>query len=231
MVGNGSAILNNDELMGAADLMTQVDLFKGVQPDDLLTLCRGARMHAYQDGEMLFEEGDEGGAVYIVQAGVVKIMLHSGVDVKQISTCFEGDVVGELALLDERPRSARAVASGKVQTVEIQRDDFLDFMLARPPVMLALLETLTHRARRLSDRVEGNIEWLGKLARGDFEHATGFALRLAPAMFNVAPSRPLVRQSTLDKAVQGATLKKGGLFAALDERTKTDDPQANTTTA
>ncbi len=227
MVGNGSAILNDNELAGAAELMAQVDLFKGVQPDDLLTLCRGAQMRGYRDGEMLFEEGDEGGAVYIVQAGVVKIMLHSGAEVKQISTCFEGDVVGELALLDERPRSARAVASGDVQTVEIRRDDFLNFMLARPPVMLVLLETLTHRARRLSDLVEGNIEWLGKLARGDFEHATGFALRLAPAMFKVAPPRPLVRQSTLDKAAQSAPLKKGGLFAALDERTKTDDPQTD----
>lgn len=196
------------------DVMSQVELFRGVSLPELQTLSRAAHAVHYSDGETIFNEGDEGDTIYIIQEGIVKIITLVANVEKQISTCFEGDVVGELALLDGRPRSAKAVASGEVHAFIIRRDDFINFMIARPQVMLALLETLTRRARRLSDLVEGNIEWLGKLARGDFEHATGFALKLAPAMFKVAPSRPLVRTSALRASEQNQSKTGGWLTRA-----------------
>jgi CRP-like cAMP-binding protein len=196
------------------EVMSQVDLFRGVSLPELQTLSRVAQPVAYSDGEMLFNEGDEGDTIYIIQEGIVKISTLVSGQEKQISTCFEGELVGELAMLDGRPRSAKAVASGTVRAFVISRKDFTDFMIARPSVMLALLETLTRRARRLSDLVEGNIEWLGKLARGDFDHATGFALKLAPAMFRTAPSRPLVRSSVLRASERNASKTGGWLSKA-----------------
>jgi CRP-like cAMP-binding protein len=218
------------------DVMSQVELFRGVPLPELEALSRAAQPVRYADHEMLFNEGDEGDTVYIIQQGIVKIISLVGGQEKQISTVFEGELVGELALLDGRPRSAKAVASGDVHAFMIKRQDFIDFMIARPPVMLALLETLTRRARRLSDLVEGNIEWLGKLARGEFEHATGFALKLAPVMFRVAPSRPLVRVSAIQQSEsQSTTSQTSGWFgkaaAALEARdsnpVRPSDPPEN----
>lgn len=212
------------DLAAKTELLSQVDLFRGVSLPDLENLCQSAESVHYTDGQLMFDEGDDGETVYVIEQGVVKIIVVNSGSPKQISTCFEGDIVGELALLDGRPRSARAVASGNVTAIVIHRREFLDFVIARPQVMFTLLETLTKRARRLSDLVEGNIEWLGKLAHGDFEHATGFALRLAPAMFKVTPSRPLVRASLLQATASATRSSRmfSNALARLDARDKTE---------
>lgn len=204
------------ELAEKAALLRQVDLFESVPADDLESLCHSVHTAHYADGQRIFAEGDEGDSVYVIQDGVVKISTaHSGEE-HVISTCYTGDIVGELALLDGRPRSATASASGPTTLLMISRDEFLRFILGRPKVMLALLDTLTMRARRLSGIVESNIEFLGKMARGDFDHATSFALRFAPAMFKVAPSRPLLRRAGLEstESAPAAALSKGSLFMA-----------------
>lgn len=204
------------EFATIAMLLRQVDLFSSVDPDDLETLCHSVQTINFKDGDHIFMEGDVGDSIYVIQHGVVKIVTLRNAEEHLIASCFPGDIVGELALLDGRPRSATAVASGVTSLLMISRDEFLNFLLGRPKVMLALLDTLTMRARRLSGIVETNIEFLGKVARGDFEHATGFALKLAPAMFKVAPTRALVRGSALSKTDQSpeAAMTRGGLFFA-----------------
>jgi CRP-like cAMP-binding protein len=189
-----------EQLNAQAELLRQVELFKSVSHADLVALCQSVEVKTYTDGTVIFAQGDEGDCVYVIQEGAVKILIQGREGEKQISTCFEGEIVGELALLDGQPRSAKAVASGAVSAIVIRRETFINFLLARPTMMLTLLEELTRRARRLSDLVEGNIEWLGKLARGEFEHATSFAVRLAPAMFKVSPPRPLIRASAMRKS-------------------------------
>ena len=131
-------------------LLAQVPLFSGLAPGELDGLTALIRRHRYEEGEVIFHEGDPGTALYVIEKGEVKIVLGSseGKDVV-LSLLGPGDFFGELALLDGEPRSADAVAKETSHLLILKRDDFLRFMIERPQVAVNLMAVLTRRLRRV----------------------------------------------------------------------------------
>lgn len=78
----------------------------------------------YLDGEVVFDEGEEGQALYVVLAGRVGIYKHGSPTAGRIAEYREGSTFGELALLDGSPRSAQARAEGDCVLAALSRADF-----------------------------------------------------------------------------------------------------------
>jgi CRP-like cAMP-binding protein/KaiC/GvpD/RAD55 family RecA-like ATPase len=135
-----------------------IPLFSSVSADDLSGLSRQFTKRRYRKGEIIFHKGDVGSTFHIINIGEVKLSIPSeeGVDVF-LAHLGSGDFFGELALLDERPRSATAIATDSTETLALERDDFLDFVMLYPDVAVSILAVLAQRIRNLNSQLESVI--------------------------------------------------------------------------
>ena len=129
------------------DFLKKVDLFAELSEDDLREICADVTEVVLADGEMLFEEGDKGDKAYIIQKGKLEITKQTSGREVLLAVRQEGDVIGELALLEEAPRMASVRAHGSAKLLSI-RKDALDALLANSPsAARAMLETVLARWR------------------------------------------------------------------------------------
>jgi CRP-like cAMP-binding protein len=98
-------------------------LFNDVDDEHLAVLARQMRPRRYRNAETIFHQDDPGDALHVIASGAVKIVLPSadGAEPAIIATLGAGDFFGALALLDDAPRSATAVAVGDTQTLVLRR--------------------------------------------------------------------------------------------------------------
>jgi CRP-like cAMP-binding protein len=119
-------------------------------PPSILDLIAGRELPTVRlgPGEKLFLKGDGGGAMLVVTAGEVEVLL----DGRLLETVGPGGIVGELALLDGIDRSAAALTVSAVEAVTIDRPTFLALVAAEPRVALAVLCAVSARLRRANQR-------------------------------------------------------------------------------
>ena len=135
--------------MREAELLAGIPLFSRVPHEHLLGLVDLLRRRRYTAGETIFTQGDPGAAMYVVEAGRVKIGLTSP-DGREIILALLGprDFFGELALFDGRPRSADATARATTDLLILNRDDFIRCVAAQPQLALNALHAISGRLRR-----------------------------------------------------------------------------------
>src|SRR6478752_4195269 len=106
-------------------------------------------------GTSIFAKGDPGSGLMGVLAGAVKVSVASADGKDIVLNVFrEGDIFGEIALLDGRPRTADATAMSDCELIVIERRDFVPFLSSQPDVMLKFIEILCSRLRRTSEQVQ-----------------------------------------------------------------------------
>lgn len=101
----------------------------------------------YEDGEVIFEEDSVGQEFYIIESGKVEISQRTGAKKTTIAVLEEGDFFGEMASLTDAPRSATAIALGKVKLMCLSMKAVLEHMQASPQFTVNLLQTLVNRLR------------------------------------------------------------------------------------
>jgi CRP/FNR family transcriptional regulator len=131
---------------------------------------------SYAVGELIFKEGEKGDNMYVLLEGAVdlKMKVERGETVlKTVDT--PNDFFGEMALLDERPRSASAVAVKPTKVLIVDGPTFESMILSNGKFALKIIKVLAARIRRSNDQVSELIETMPKerIARG----MTDFALK------------------------------------------------------
>lgn len=102
----------------------------------------------FQPGQIIFCEWEPGNDFYFVQKGRVKIIKTFGNTQKTLDVIGEGDIFGEMAILEEEPRSASAIAIDNVKTLHFNRENFDTLMNNQPQLAYSLLLIY---ARRIYD--------------------------------------------------------------------------------
>ena len=98
--------------------------------------------------ELLFEEGAEGHAMYVVQSGAVTVSRGRGAELRPVASLGEGALFGELALLDEAPRSATVTAGpAGARVVEIDHALFIYLVGQQPAFALLVMQSMARRLR------------------------------------------------------------------------------------
>lgn len=140
--------------MSYSELLSQVPLFSSLGSDDLERLSSSLQLRRYDRGALVFQQGDVGTDLFIIREGEVTIRLSSP-DGREVSLALlrRGDAFGELALLDEAPRSTDAVAREDTALLGLSRKDFHRFLEERPQVVPALLAELSRLVRRVTQTV------------------------------------------------------------------------------
>lgn len=112
---------------------------------------------------VIFEEGDNGQSAYIIRSGRVEIRkgVHSSNPLR-LAELGKGDVLGELALFDGRPRMASAIALTDVEVIQMSREEFLERLSTMDPAMKGMVLSMVTRVRKMADefmRRKAEISW------------------------------------------------------------------------
>ncbi|MDM8000575.1 MAG: Crp/Fnr family transcriptional regulator [Dehalococcoidia bacterium] len=141
--------------MEDAAFLARVPLFASLKPPLLDELASRLTPKSYRRGEVIFHQDDPGSAMHIVKSGQVKIATTSPEGEEVIMAILkDGDFFGELSLLDDKPRSANAVAMEATQTLTLRRGDFMDMLNRHPEMVGGILASLAERLRRTDQLLE-----------------------------------------------------------------------------
>ena len=140
---------------GRLDVLRTSQLFGSMQDADLERLLSVARERKVHRGSLIFQKGDNGLSMMAVLSGRIRIGSTSR-DGRQLTLAIidGGNVFGELALLDGKPRSADATALEDSILLEIARPDFLRLLKTDASLLASLLTLLCDRMRRASAALE-----------------------------------------------------------------------------
>ncbi|MBN8994572.1 MAG: Crp/Fnr family transcriptional regulator [Rhizobiales bacterium] len=123
-------------------------IFDGLDPEDIDRLAAIVRESSLQQGDILFEQGDESDGLYLIVAGLVRVYLttEDGREVT-VSLLEDGEVIGEMSLLDGLPRSAGAAALIETRLIFIPRAPFLELLETNGKLARQIILTLCERLR------------------------------------------------------------------------------------
>ena len=134
-------------MVGNVDFLKQVQLFEDLDQKSLESIANSAVEQSYQAGQEIVRQGDTGVGAFIIRSGRVEVVQDHAGTVERIGELRSGDVFGEMALLDEFPRSATVRALEPTTCLGIQRWHFKGILESHPQIALALLPVLTRRLR------------------------------------------------------------------------------------
>ena len=129
------------------DFLKRVAMFEDLDNRSLEAIANAAVEQRYEPGQEIVRQGDTGVGAFIIRSGKVEIVQNRDGKEEKIATLGPGDVFGEMALLDEFPRSASVRASEPTTALGIQRWHFRGILESHPQLALALLPILTRRIR------------------------------------------------------------------------------------
>ena len=105
----------------------------------------------FKTGDYVFREGEHANRAYLIKSGVVGVLKKIGNGEETIATHRKGAIFGEMALIDNKPRSASVMCKEPTELVIIDRNDLEKRFGKTDPVVLRLITTLTQRLRDQSD--------------------------------------------------------------------------------
>jgi len=135
-------------VLSAEELFAESGLFSGLPQPSRAELARATVQRTFVFGELLFRRGDPGDTLQIIVSGQIKVFIEAEEeDEIVIAILGPGEFVGELSLLDGRPRSASVEALETVETLEVPRTEFLAALRANPKVLETVIMALATRLR------------------------------------------------------------------------------------
>ncbi|MBN1954115.1 MAG: cyclic nucleotide-binding domain-containing protein [Anaerolineae bacterium] len=150
-------------------MKTHSPLIQALFSEETLLLQEVMRTVHLEDGQVLFQRGDPGDALYVIESGTVRIFTvdDNGREIT-LNNLDAGEAFGELALLDGRPRSASISAIGPVTLHRLSRQDFLERVHRSPALTQSVIQLLSDRARHLTDYIEKLGLWARMVAQQDY---------------------------------------------------------------
>jgi CRP/FNR family transcriptional regulator, cyclic AMP receptor protein len=140
--------------------LKQIAVLQAMDGDALARLAASLEQKDYADGQTVFAEGDPGDSMYFIMKGCVRIEKRAQATSevhKTLAVLEAGDYFGEMALLDQKPRSASAVAAGHSRILRLSKAAFDQMQgkgsTAGMSVLFAMIRTSSERIRRLSAQV------------------------------------------------------------------------------
>jgi len=189
-------------------------LFRELNPGELKILRQAAQERTFPANQEIFKEGDTGDGVYVVREGQVQISGVVGGDNRfMFSRVAPGEIFGEMAVLENKPRSASAVAAEATAVYFIPREAMLGLVESSPRLAMNLLREISNRLREFNRQyIEGVLQserlaLVGRFARSivhDLKNPLNI-ISLTAEVFGMEKSTPQsrrVNQTRISKQVE-----------------------------
>ncbi|WP_455372423.1 cyclic nucleotide-binding domain-containing protein [Limibacillus halophilus] len=149
------------------DALRKVPLFSNIEPARLKLMAFASERLVFKEGERLFEQGDPGDAAYIILEGSADVLVKSDGHEIRVATLKNNEIVGEIAILCDVPRTASVAAAEKLVTLKLTKDLFLRMAREFPDMALEIMRVLAHRLEQSTGslrRVQQELDNLKKEA-------------------------------------------------------------------
>ena len=150
--------MSNPASQMTLEALRSVPLFASLDDDAATELRSLLSEKVVPQNTRLFNQGDQGDAMYLIESGRVRISIRDAE--KQEVTLAElaqGDFFGEMAIIDGRQRSADARVLEEARLAVLSRQAFLSFVRTSPDVALEMLSALTDRLRRTDELLRSRV--------------------------------------------------------------------------
>ena len=163
------------------ELIRTVPIFSELSDEEIGAVARHASRRQFQKDAVIFFENEPGDTLYVVATGRVRVSIL-GDDGREVilSVLGPGDFFGEMALLDNDPRSATTIAAEDTELLCLSRPDFEKVLSESPTMMMALIKVLTTRLRHANQQIStlALLDVYGRVARLIVEMAQDEGRRL-----------------------------------------------------
>ncbi|HUQ24848.1 MAG TPA: Crp/Fnr family transcriptional regulator [Burkholderiales bacterium] len=127
------------------ELIRQFPIFSKIQPAMQKLLCFSSERLTYDAGQVMFTAGDAGDAAYIIIDGSVEISVPTPSGPIIVNTLGKNEILGEIAIFGDVPRTATAKAMSKLETLKISKDMFVKVIRENPDAAIELIKILAGR--------------------------------------------------------------------------------------
>jgi CRP-like cAMP-binding protein len=128
------------------DILRRIPLFQNIEPSKLKLMAFASERVTFAEDTPLFEQGEEGDAAYIVLDGTADVRVTAdGGEAITVAEVATNDIVGEIAILCDVPRTATVVATTELTTLKITKELFFRMVQDFPQIGVEVMRVLAHR--------------------------------------------------------------------------------------
>ena len=147
-------------------LLKGIYLFEDLTDEELSKISRILVNEKHHEGTFLFKEGDKGDKFYVILEGAVRIsQVIRGAGEEALTILSKGDYFGEMALIDDSPRSADAIVHENSEFLVISKKDFDELLFFDKEIaykmLWAFVRTLSRRLRETNDKIKALLHMAG----------------------------------------------------------------------
>ena len=136
------------------ELLRKIPLFANVESAKLKLLAFTSDRLIFQEGQALFQQGEVGDAAYLILSGVVRISINGPNGELDLATAGAHEIIGEIAILCDVPRTANVTAQSEVITLRISKDLFFRLIEEFPQMAIEIMRELAHRLELSNARLQ-----------------------------------------------------------------------------
>jgi CRP-like cAMP-binding protein len=144
------------------ETLRQIPLFAKVDPAKVKLLAFTSERVTFQPGQVICKQGDMGDAAYVIISGQADIIIDTPSGPITVATMKKNDVVGEIAILIDIPRTATIQAESELITLRITKNHFLSMINEFPEISVEMMRVLAERLVRTTDELQKAKEQLSK---------------------------------------------------------------------
>ncbi|MDD5491418.1 MAG: cyclic nucleotide-binding domain-containing protein [bacterium] len=146
--------------MDITQVLQKTFVFRDLPPEEIQKLSAVLHRRGFNAGDLFFEEGEPSKTIYIIEEGTMQIIKKTGRESKVLNTLQGGDLFGEMAFIEQKPRSASARAATQGIIWSMTAVDFAAVLkelhaASVVKIMIKFLQVMSQRLRETTDQVKG----------------------------------------------------------------------------
>lgn len=126
------------------EILRKIPLFANIDPAKLKLMCFASERLTFRQGQSLFDQGDQADSAYIIIAGTADVIVNSDKP-SVVAKVGKNDIVGEIAILCDVPRTATVTATSELTVLKVTKDLFFRMVTDFPEMGVEVMRVLAHR--------------------------------------------------------------------------------------
>ena len=135
------------------EILRQIPLFANIETPKLKLMCFASERLEFKPGQVLFKQGDAGDAAYIVIEGKAEVIAETPAGPVSVAVLGRNDIIGEIAILCDVPRTATIKAAGELITLKVTKELFFRMVTDFPEMGVEIMRVLAHRLENTTSQL------------------------------------------------------------------------------
>jgi CRP-like cAMP-binding protein len=127
------------------EILRRIPIFAKIDPAKLKLMAFASERVTYKPGQVLFKQGERGDAAFIVLHGTADVLINADNGLLRVASLSENEIIGEISILCDIPRTATVQAETELTTLRITSDLFLRMLMEFPEMGVEVMRVLAHR--------------------------------------------------------------------------------------